>query len=76
MINQSFHFTSSISFCLPDRLDALGNTSKALREWNINGKHLLWVEVRSIGKEDENAAHSHRSCGHQGVLLCYENIKE
>ena len=57
-------------------LDAPYDIAEGLATWNINGNRLLWVEVRSIGQEYSDAAYYHRSSGRQGILLCYENMKD
>lgn len=57
-------------------LDAPEDTWEELEAWNINKHRLLWVEVRSIGKEDFDAAYTHNSSGRQGILLCYQNHKD
>ena len=56
--------------------DAPTDTWDDLKAWNINEHRLLWVEIRSIGKEDGDAAYIHYSSGRQGILLCYENHKD
>ena len=57
-------------------MSTLEDEYKCLAEWNIDGGHFFWVEVRSIGKSMCNdTAYSHRVSGSGGTLICYENNK-